>query len=415
MKKIIISAVFVFILEMLLTSCQINNETLNPINTSDTVYNFDTDWQYYFRSSLSPMLVVSSEKGYYISRHSTGLIEYLDRESRKIMPLCAKANCDHTDREMCDAYLTDNLLLDPAGSSFNQAVQYYNQKLYFITYSENAMTMDMKYTLSSSEPNGTNIREIAEITTLDWIIHRGYVYCFSDHDITRFPLEKPDSIETIFKIDNYLNGYSTFSEKFFYGDYLYISYMPLSEEMENYVLDKFCFINLKTKAIQDFEYENGNPCITSAGNGKLIFFIKGAKQNKYYLSNMDLTDIREIATLGYGENLICDSTYIYNNNGNKVLLSKMKSNTSEETETDESEYCGQTITVYDFDMNEVDSFIIPAKAPVQYVNACDENYFVFFVPESIEKSSKYKIFLFDKSKIGTYHGKPAELIAVESE
>lgn len=51
------------------------------------------------------MFQSSTQQGFYL-RNATGRMEYLDFETGQQVPLCGKANCGHTEKEDCNAYLT---------------------------------------------------------------------------------------------------------------------------------------------------------------------------------------------------------------------------------------------------------------------------------------------------------------------
>lgn len=426
-KKIIITA-FIFSLIINITACSesdLNREfESDKVSISDTIYNYETDWQYTFRGSISPLGVVYTPKGYYITRYANGVVEFIDNSRPVYTPLCGKINCNHINREFCNAYLTENTCGEEDGSCNYQALQYYNNKLYFLTYPDGFMTMDVRIMLSCSDIDGKNIKNITEIKSnlgfVDWAIHRGYVYCFTDHKLERFSLNDPEKKEVIMEVDKYSIGSNMFFTKFFYGDYLYVNYrLPIEKEEISYK-EYFSIIDLNTKKVEDFEYEEKCPMITAAANGKLYFFLMAEGKEvpilvKYYTCNLDFSDINELITVKPGEFLLSDSKYLYFNNGNNIY-----GETVRELRKKEEGYCGQTITVYDFDMNEVDSFVLPCEKPTLCVNGCDPNRFIFFLHNNEKEDAAenerefFDMYLFDKSKIGTYNGGIAELTKVES-
>lgn len=401
--------------------CQYSGEENTESNTltfSDPVYNFDTDWQYYYRSNVAPMSVTCSDKGYYICTSDRGFVKYVDRQSLKQTPLCRKANCDHTDPETCDAFLTDWTDASPGGMSGRQSIQFYNGNLYFLTYQEDKMTMDIKAFLTRAEADGSEKKNIVEMKTDDWIIHRGYIYCFNDRSIYRISLDSPDEEEMLMEFERYYKGSNTVKNKFFYGDYLYFNYSVFTDETETQTEDHSEMFDLKTLEHKNIEYNGTCSTIKTVANGRLVFTLepKGdevRETHQSYSCEPDFTDIKEFAELKFGETIFCDSNYIYISNGNKIAIRNITGEKQQDGDSSENtDYCGQTIRIFDLEMNEVDTFLLPCEWPAMGVNACDPQNFLFFIPIESGTTSRSKLYVVDKSKIGTFHGDAAELIDV---
>ena len=209
MKQKAISVVTLLLTTALLTACsskenkQTEDTAINStMKFSDTVYNFDTDWQYYYRCDISPLPITCSEKGYYIQSGGRGRVDFIDRSSLMYAPLCGKANCDHKNPDICDAWKVEFSDVARGGLTFTQGIQFYNGKLYYLKYETDNMSMSRRYVLSCCDENGTNDRQLFELDGDDWLIHRGYVYCFTDGDIHRVSLDSPENKETVVQFEN---------------------------------------------------------------------------------------------------------------------------------------------------------------------------------------------------------------------
>lgn len=132
--------------------------------------------------------VAESEKGYYFwERINPGWmyprLMFLDRESRRAVPLCSRPDCTHEDEE-CNAYFREN---NRDGGGVNkQYLQYYEGDLYAVGLSEDAYVSLFRIRADgsgeweiSAKLYRTDYAATGEWKTPEVVIAGGYVY-FAD-------------------------------------------------------------------------------------------------------------------------------------------------------------------------------------------------------------------------------------------
>lgn len=160
MKKLLSMGIVLSLLLALLTSCQ----SPGPDQDLGDKFIFEEDNQYYYRMSrilASPM--VESEESIYIVKD--GYIYSKNKKTGEIVPLCNKPDCMHDDSEFndngssnCNAYVGVAWALD-----------YYHNKLYFMTaFSE-------LYEMDKSGTTRTKLMQLKE-DPFAAMLHRGYLY-----------------------------------------------------------------------------------------------------------------------------------------------------------------------------------------------------------------------------------------------
>ena len=130
---------------------------------SNTEYNSEADYQYFFCDSTQVQLVGN---GYFL-RYGDKLY-YLSKDTMQLMPVCSQINCEHNTKD-CDAYVNSVSVL-----------RYYDGYLYYVdrtgAISENVNTLCRKSLDGSQTEKICDL--IAEnnvcVTVLG--IHRGYVF-----------------------------------------------------------------------------------------------------------------------------------------------------------------------------------------------------------------------------------------------
>ena len=189
MKKLLSIGVILSLLLALLTGCQ----SPGPEQDLGDKFILGEDNQYYYRMSrilASPM--VESEESIYIVKE--GYIYSKNKKTGEIVPLCNKPDCMHDDSEFndngssnCNAYVGVALALD-----------YYHNKLYFITAFRELYEMDKSGTTRK------RLMQWEEESPYAPIIHRGYLYVsFTNSD--GFPDEytEEEKEKLSYRVDRY--------------------------------------------------------------------------------------------------------------------------------------------------------------------------------------------------------------------
>ena len=406
MKKILS---ILMICLIFLCSCSDKNEGTVIV---DEQYNIETDMQYYYRTCAGNYMqaITASETGYYYS-DSRGKVFYIDRESHKAAPVCDKVNCDHTNRNECNAFLVRDLMFRPNETYPGTALQYYEGKIYYIDDRYDDMKMEAKYYLAKCDPDGRNIEKVTDNLkrqegATDWFLHRGYLYFVTCKTIYRLPLSNTEQEpEILFELgegyNEHVNNIWNYSK--IYDNALYFSYSPAGTKGTESDLDGYWGkIDLDTKEITKLEYEGKVVEPVTFVNKKMYFEILDKKKRVWniYVSDLDLSNVQEIGEHNTGTLFYTDGNYIYLDTEDAVVMSGAPN---------PDVYKDQTITIYDMKMkNEIDSFKLPSVTPVERASMQDKNCFIFNITGKGEDAVS-KLYYLDKSKIGTFNGDYPEM------
>lgn len=115
--------------------------------------------------------VTASDKGFYSfysQDFDDDILKFMDKKTRKMIPVCSKPNCNHNDNT-CDAYYRSVLSLT-----------LYNDKIYIVA----GGTKEYSVSLYKANMDGSGKEEIKTLymrngdasLEFEFIIHRGYVY-----------------------------------------------------------------------------------------------------------------------------------------------------------------------------------------------------------------------------------------------
>lgn len=225
MKKLLSIGVILSLLLALLTGCQ----SPGPEQDLGDKFILGEDNQYYYRMSrilASPM--VESEESIYIVKD--GYIYSKNKKTGEIVPLCNKPDCMHDDSEFndngssnCNAYVGVAWALD-----------YYHNKLYFMTaFSE-------LYEMDKSGTTRTKLMQLKE-DPFAAMLHRGYLYLsFTSSDGLPDEYTEEEKKELSYRVDRYRidqwdgnpetiyekkGAYGQINVMFAYGNQIY---MPLA-------------------------------------------------------------------------------------------------------------------------------------------------------------------------------------------
>lgn len=425
-NKIFKTLLFVMSVTLLIVLSACNNKTVNDYDNSvsfeDTEYVFETDWQYYYGTGDLKTNVTCSPNGYYTCA-ANGFVRFIDAKTLKATPLCAKANCDHTDKDFCDAYI-ENLSLGGVGfangTGTSSILQYYNGKLYFLIGEENDTTMSTDQYLESADPDGKNKRKATDKLDFgsnisSWLIHRGYFYAVASSGVYRVNLENKAE-EEVFVLENFINGTNNIHSVMAYGNDMYIKYdnIKADESGDLKSTGEYLTVHLDLNTLQSSQCscDGKEVYIVSFLNGRVLAYCidKEEYMADYYLCDTDFTEFEKVTSLPVGETLTTDGKYYYIENGGYIQIQRFQGNEFKKPEGAE-DYYGQTVKIYDMKMNEVDSFIIPSKKPYDTFAAQSPNDFILFLPVD-GSENKYSVSVIEKSKIGSFNGNAAELTDV---
>ena len=408
MKRLLI---ILMICLIFLCSCSDKNEGTVIV---DEQYNLETDMQYYYRTCNGNYMqaITASNKGYYYSG-TDGKVFYIDRDSQKAAPLCDKVNCDHTNKNECNAFLIKDNNFGPNGIYLGNAMQYYEGKLYYIDNRYDDMKMEGKYYLAKCDPDGRNIEKVTDNLkrqegASDWYLHRGYLYFVTSKTIYRLPLSNTEQEpEILFELgegyDEYVNNIENHSK--IYDDGLYFTYTPSgiqNTEGDDDMKQYWRKINLDTKEITKLVFDGKSVEPVTFVNNRMYFEVleEEKREWKIYVSDLDLSNVQEIGEHNTGTLFYTDGNYIYLDMEASISLSGAPN---------PDVYKDQTITIYDMKMeNEIDSFKLPSIVQVPRASMQDKNCFIFNITGKGEDAVS-KLYYLDKSKIGTFNGDYPEM------
>lgn len=382
MKKVISLFLICCMLVLLLSGC--NNST----GKSNSDYDFLTDMQYgYCYMSNGRMNCTESEKGYYyLGDHN--ILLFVDKQSMEGTPLCNKVNCLHNDPDECEAY----------GYGITQ---YNNGYLYtMISEYDNEKMTDIQYIMRVSE-DGTVKEKITngfDEYTLDWFIHRGYIYYVTHTGLYKLSISTPKGDkELLINFSEY--GYKQVDiDKFLaYNNYVYVSVSALAEnETDKFFTNTYAY-NTDSNASVELDYENEMQSIATFVDGKMITYkavSDGEKYNTvYYISDLNGDNQEKYLEYPAGFYVYSDGKYIYVDDGAYQEFSN-KSLEGDFT---------QTIKVYDLKMKELDSFVLPFDT---WIDLCAQSTDHFLI-RGITGEENEQLYCIEKSGISNYNGASA--------
>lgn len=132
---------------------------------------------------------LETDTGYYFTY---GSLYYLDKDTMRATPVCAKPDCDHTDDAVCNARIHADYILTGG------------ERIYYVGYDHDPKTV------GSVKPDATDRETVQELKFNEFsssqssydlaIYHRSYIYYVSDDILYRVKLGgKKDSAEEVWK------------------------------------------------------------------------------------------------------------------------------------------------------------------------------------------------------------------------
>lgn len=299
MKKLVI----IFLSIICLTAC-------GKYEQEDFGNNYDPDKDAQIFSSERN--AVYTENGFYTIA-DLERIEFIDRESGKQVPLCAKPDCTH-EKESCNAYFRMPL-----------AIQIYDKMLYVVAAGSEESTMSL-YRLSMDGSEREEVKKLyateetdTEGCSLSFVIHRGYGYMVTNwmqkdrrertQALYRISLDRDEEKEIIYEYKGYVPLlYIIQGEK----NRLYVTAdRYLDKDLKEHETSSFYFDILKGTTTE-LPVPNGYGLIGEK-NGSLYYYKSDEKI--VYRMNEDGTGQNGLFEWEYSDMLICrDSNYLYLNN-----------------------------------------------------------------------------------------------------
>lgn len=411
-KPTILFLTLLIIFTAIISGC--SNETIKNENNSLS-FDYENDFQYYYNSLNGfNYPITKSDTGYYAFLPNRFLY-YIDKELQEATPLCNKPNCAHNNKE-CNAYF--NLYEEPSSNTCN-IVQYYNDNLYVVIKNEDRNGEFIGTSLYRVSNDGSERKEIMEFKEgiSHWLIHRGYFYFasvqysdnaedFSVYDscsIKRLSINNMNSkAEELFNSKDYCDYLQSVKQFSAYGDYIFAALNPMSKKDiqrisndENYVSEdnvEIFSINIKSLDANIVTNDGGDINPPTFYKGKLLYSLlneDNGKKDKYYVCDLDGRNHKFIKEVKYGDNLFCNEAQVYSVNYLDLVKSKEHF---------------QNVSVLDFELNPVSSFIIPIESLYIMNIPQDEEFFIFIHMDN----NSTKIYSIDKTQLNNLNGKNAK-------
>ncbi len=405
-----VALILLILSSLLLSSCG-----KSSAGTLDDSYHAGTDFQFFQIADgggIFPRLQ-ETENGC-VFLHNDFIYTY-DQQSGVIMPLCSRVNClhdkemDSEKREDCNAYLDHNLGLSTQLMLFKNNI--------YVSYTRNDTTPETPYisVLYRISLDGLAKDEIYRTTMIHApIIHRGFMYYYTQ----AYEVQKGEEIGSIsstlelhrlniegskVKEEVLLSSdeYTALQAIRAYGNHIYIRLVANNSIVKGFIYD------VKTGKIEDFDRLS----VLTFCFGQMY-----ATEQDISSESMEQTDVYVCDYLNKESELVLnhfprysyitsDLKYLYVNNGYSLF---------------EDPGAEVWFKVYDESMTLVDEFTLPEtmKDVLYYpqeppIGGEKYQYLVFEDAEENEETGtkevrEWGLYVWDKSSIGTLHGKPYE-------
>ena len=396
--------VFLILVSCSLTGCE--NVSINEVDKESTLeINYTTDMQtmYFCSGGNVSVPMTKSDTGYYYIGGKAGerrVILYIDKKTQKATPLCSKTNCLHDEPDFCDAYIniTENIMIDTIFGATGNLIQYYEGSLYllcgeydksYINYSTYLMKMDV------DGSNRTKVTEYFCFPVTRWCLHRGFFYYATDSALFRVPVDSMRSDPEVVYEPEYFtkDNENTFKSLYAYKNYIYFEVNETDEEGNGEGRRTLC-INLDTMEKSEIKVNEKYGIINGFSGEKLIISKTFDDEKIYRTVDLNGENPKAFFTQSGAEksSVTFDGKYLYFDNQAQV-----------KTDSDVE----QSITVFDWELNEVDSFKLPPIDLMVYSFFApqDEDFFIF---ECFNENYEHIIVMADKSQIGSINGEVIE-------
>lgn len=299
MKKLVI----IFLSIVCLTAC-------GKYEQEDFGNNYDPDKDAQIFSSERN--TVYTENGFYTIA-DLERIDFIDKETGKQVPLCAKPDCTHED-ESCNAYFRTPLV-----------IQIYDKMLYVVAAGSGESTMSL-YRLSMDGSERVEIKKLysteetdTEGCALSFVIHRGYGYMVTNW----MQKDRRERTQILYRIS--LDSNDEKEKIYEYKGYVPLLYIIQGEKNRLYVTaDRYLDQDLKEHETSSFYFDilKGTTTELPVPNG---YGLIGEKDGELYYYKSDEKILYRMNEDGSGQNgmfewqysdmlIRRDSSYIYLDN-----------------------------------------------------------------------------------------------------
>lgn len=400
MKKLL--SIFLIIsisLSIILTGCISNNE--NETSNVNISIDYSKDMQFFYHcagSGYAP--VTKSDRGYYYiskGKDEKKFIIYVDRKTQRATPLCSKPDCMHNNVNTCDAFvnISEEIIIDSMLGSLGNVIQYYDGSLYMICGEYDKSMIEYNTYLMKMDADGSNRKKITgyfDNIITNWFIHKGYFYYTSDSSILRKPLSDMDNDpDVVYKAKYFVKGNeNTFDEIYAYKNYIYFIVNEKNANGDGEGEISLC-INLDTMEKSYLKIGNNSAYFNAFAGDSMILTYTNNKEKVYVKTDLQGKNGEKVFTQSKNEisSITSDGTYYYFDNAYQVY---------------KNPDIKQTITVYDENMQVVDTFMLPEMDTNTYnfFTPQDEEYFLL---ENYNDAGEHLLVMADKSQIGSIKGK----------
>lgn len=318
-KRIFVIAAIVFIILIVLITYinthNTKNKSTSVINTDLSNVEEDSDSQSYWSSTGHSF--AKTENGYYFVSDTGQYLMYFDKESKDVIPVCGKADCQHNS-STCNAYLGQGqFLLDTI---------YYNQGyIYLISYAGGYAT------LVQVNADGSGRKEVAKLMPSDGgssirlVFHGNEVYVYDRGANIGSEDEKSECIirvsltsgeqETVYEykgISATIDSAKSFGNKLFFilyegnRDKETKQLIIESKGLYSYDYDTGQTSEVTDKNIYDYYFDTQNQILYSFVKGEGLYKtdIESGEENLIYKAD----SVMSMCNMSY------DGTYIYLDN-----------------------------------------------------------------------------------------------------
>lgn len=403
---------------LILTSCKTSEKSKYD------VFNYATDYQYYYNNLNSGSLpITKSETGYYFFLPNRFLY-YMDKESLETTPLCSKANCLHNNRDECDAYF--NTYEVPSTVAGSNVVQYYDNSLYVLLRDEDEQGNFKGTSLYKISLDGVSREKLMDFdfNIPAWLIHRGDFYFakerYNDNVdvainldsfyINRISLdnlkEEPIKVFDTNEYFDYIQGVYQFTA---YDNYIVTSVVPLSKEaVEKYVnegeedilLDSYYYtICTDSLEVNKLGNDDEDVSLSSFYNGKLLYVVVDEKNNtnRYFTCELDGSNPSLLKEMKYGDNLFYDGEHMF------------LQNFIEDFKESNGELKGNKVSILDSSLEPTSTF----RVPLSNSGGIPQDPECFLCINNVSNTD-VEIYYVDKSRLNKLSGKEVEYKTVYS-
>lgn len=408
MKKHLTVLLFILIT---ITSCGKASESL-----PEKSYHAGTDYQYFQVTGSKPYSKVQETETGCVFFHNEFVYTY-NRESGSIEPICNKVNCLHDKETDPGKQKECNAHVDDLQNGYARiAIMYYNQAVYTCYDTSDMSKGRHNCKVCRIAEDGSSKDIIYDACDMEYpILHRGYIYFYSpgyqvaDGEIvSQFPFmrlnveEKNPKPELVSPSDE---GAVTFNGNLrAVGNYVFFGF---ANDEKGTVLYSY---HIEDGTIQEIQYLHSMPAIM---NDK-IYQIEWDPDfeddfHKTDVIRMDY-DGKNIEVLlsgvEQGKMIYDDGKYIYLSSG---WLTHPWSEEDEETVRKKME--ARHYWVYNKEMNLVDDFSLPSTDQTTIGPPVGGEKYQYLVFDD-EETGEWGLYIWDKSEIGTLHGKAYTQIKV---